>query len=150
MKKCLRTVAISVVLIALFSTSLFAEEQEVKKSETGAYLLTIFLGFGAGHYYIQSDHATRFLVLQLLPTAVAIGGGVYMGMAVANLDLQGVVTGSIILYGGLAVFLGVHIWQIVDVIIEVDKKRAEGKIARLEPRIEIQPTGVAVSLSYRY
>ena len=50
MKKTLKIMIIVMVLLAVLSTSVFAES--AKKDAMPAYLLSIFLGFGTGHFYL--------------------------------------------------------------------------------------------------
>ncbi len=147
MKKS-KILIVAIVLLALISTSLSA--QEVKKSAMPAYLLSIFVGFGTGHFYIGSDKAIIFLLLDAAAIAVEIGGGVYMMTAALDADVSRTLTGSYIMYGGLAAVLIVKVVEIINIMGEVDKKRAEGVVAKIEPRIAVQPESVAVSLSYKY
>ena len=148
MKKGIKILFIATAIFVLVTSSLTA--QEVKKSSVPAYLLSIFIGFGTGHFYAGSSAATTFLLLDIGTTALTVAGAVYMINATANLDISGIATGTLMMYAGVGISAVIGIIEIISVITEVDKKRSEGLIARFEPKIESTADGMAVSVSYKY
>lgn len=140
-------VTIMIIVLVLVSSSLSA--QEAKKSELPAYLLTAFIGYGAGHFYLGADNAINFVLLDALGLAVEIGGAIYMYSSSADLYLEGLYTGTIVMYVGVAIIAAARIYEIIDIIMTVEKMKADGKIARLEPKITPTSDGISVSLAYK-
>jgi hypothetical protein len=61
MKRLVRILA--VVLVVMLVAATVSMAQEIKKDSTPAYLFTILLGFGTGHFYLQDKAAVQFLLL---------------------------------------------------------------------------------------
>lgn len=129
------------------------------KNATPAYLLTIFLGFGTGHFYLGAPHAVTFLVLDGAGVAGMALGGVLvaagesyrancggfdlfcgfsqsMGRLAAGLGLIGL-SGTY--------FLVVRILEVVDIFRQADVLRGEEKVASARIRPTIVPTADGVS-----
>lgn len=151
-----RKIIIVLLLVLVFSASVYSAE--TKKSEIGAYALSGLVGFGTGHFYIGSDHAMKFLILEGGSAVVYVVGAVITASAAASVTgytnyeaaaSQAVIGGGISLIGGLAL-LGFHIWDFIDIFGEVDKKKAEGVVA-WQPSVEFGPAGqTTVALAYNY
>lgn len=158
MKKAFKIMIIVMVLLAIMSTSVFA--QSAKKDAMPAYLLSIFLGFGTGHFYLGSSNAFTFLLLDGGFLAVEIiGSSLMLASAQSAVNdiytngtasTSGITLGYAMVLAGALGYLGVRIWEIVDIFGQVDKMRAKGKIAQLLPKIEVDPDNVKVMLAYKY
>jgi hypothetical protein len=157
MKHPAKILAVVLVLLLVAATSSLA--QEVKKDAVPAYLLTIFLGFGTGHFYLQDKAATTFLLLEIGAYGVMIGGAVLALTSVYSLDpysdpyITGFPTefmvGLVMTLVGSVAYLGIHIWELVDLIKTVNEMRAAGKVT-MRPSIKLTPGNalVGVALSY--
>jgi hypothetical protein len=155
-KHLAKTLAVILVLLLVAATSSLA--QEPTKDAMPAYLLSIFLGFGTGHFYLQDKAAITFLLLDIGAYGVIIAGGVIALVAVYSPDIYAYSTEEIwdramtglwmMLIGSLA-YLGIRVWEIVDVISTVNEMRASGKVA-VRPAVELTPGNarVGVTLSY--
>jgi hypothetical protein len=84
-KHLAKTLAVILVLLLVAATSSLA--QEPTKDAMPAYLLSIFLGFGTGHFYLQDKAAITFLLLDIGAYGVIIAGGVIALVAVYSPDI---------------------------------------------------------------
>ena len=150
-----------IVLLLILVLSVSSYSEETKKSAVGGYLLSGLVGFGTGHFYIGSDHAMKFLLLEGGSLAVYVVGTVIATSAVTQAynfndpagaekaASQAVLGGTISLVGGVAL-LAFHIWDFIDIFGEIDKKKAEGVVA-WQPSVNFGPNGqTTVALSYNY
>jgi hypothetical protein len=154
MKRLVRILA--VVLVVMLVAATVSMAQEIKKDSTPAYLFTILLGFGTGHFYLQDKAAVQFLLLDAGSLAVTAAGYVVVMSSLYSADpylteewpAEWSIGLGLMLAGSL-VYSAVRIWEIVDVIKTVNEMRAAGKVA-MRPVLEIGPgsTQVGVSLSY--
>jgi len=144
----MKKIVIIILVLMLVASALSA--QTVQKSSVGAYLLTIFIGFGTGHFYVGADNAVTFLLLDIGTVAFSALGAGIMVRGASSLDLADMQTGMLMTYGGLGIGAVVRIIEIVSIIKTVDKKRATGEVARLEPNITPTANGVSFYLSYKY
>ena len=103
-----------------------------EKSETPAYLLSIFIGFGSGHTYAESPKSTTFLIAELGSLAVTdAGAGIYLsaiGSAYTG-DYSATLskaTTSIIITGiGGVIMSAARIWKVVDIFETVETHKAQ-------------------------
>jgi hypothetical protein len=142
-----------VLLVFLAANSLFAQEQP--KAAGPAYILSIFVGFGLGQYYL-GQNGTPFLVGDLIG----------MGMVLAGMELvltsffapsvsawnDTVNTGCTAFMVGGIVFLVSRIWEIIDIFGAVNRARKAGKVAEVVPVIDvdIQRTSFELGVNLRY
>ena len=151
-----------IVLLLVLVLSVSSYSAEAKKSAVGGYLLSGLVGFGTGHFYIGSDHAMKFLLLEGGSLAVYIVGAAITASALtqavdytdplagaSKVTGQAALGSTISLIGGVAL-LAFHIWDFVDIFGEIDKKKAEGVVA-WQPSVNFGPDGqTTVALSYNY
>ena len=139
-----------VMLIMLIIITVSLPAQETKKNELPAYLLTILVGYGSGHFYLGANNAASFLLWDVVGLAVEIGGASYVYMSLINPDLEGVSTGTLVMYAGVAIIAATRIYEIVNLITTIDRMKTEGKIVSLRPIVKPTANGVSIALSFSY
>jgi len=148
-----------VLLVVLVFTLLAASvsmAQETKNA-TPAYLFSILLGFGTGHFYLHDDAAKKFLLLDAGSLAAVIGGEVVVLVSVGSWVSGGgtdMPTGVLVGYGvmvvGALAYTGFRVWEVVDIFKTVGEMRTAGKIT-MRPDLQFTPEGgthIGVALSY--
>ena len=123
--------------------------QQAQKSAVGAYVLSIFVGFGSGHFYVGSPRAPVFLGVELGAVGAVVVGGVHIGTSMLSLNVGTAVLGYSLIVAGSAVLPVARIVEIISTIGEVDRKRQEGTVA-IVPTITAGPRGALVGVSLRY
>ncbi len=142
---------IALILIGFLAAgAVFAQDLQ-PKAEWPAYLLSVFIGFGTGHYYLGAN-GTPFLIGDVLGLGVEVGGLLYeLGAAVA-LDTTQTLDGLTLVIVGAGIFLVSRIWEVVDVFSAADEARKAGRVAAVVPVFSVRRTsfesGVAPALSY--
>ena len=144
-----RIIVLLVVLLAVVCTDAFAQQ----KDPVPAYLLSILLGFGTGHLYLDDGMARQFLILDAATlAATAVGGLVVVASLFVAIDSEsyaGVYAGYGLAAAGAIAFAGSRIWEIVSTINTVDAVAENNKTA-IKPSISATPGGrIAVGVSYQ-
>jgi hypothetical protein len=146
---------VAVVVVLLVAAATAAGAQEEKKDPMPAYLFSILLGFGTGHFYLHDGGALRFLLLEggaLVVTGIGIGlalAAVFtMNPSSPEYSSSHAAGTSIGVFGFLA-FTGFRYWEIVDLILTVKRMRSAGKVA-MRPAVQLSQgrTQLGVALSY--
>jgi hypothetical protein len=144
-----------VMLLALAVGSVFGAAPETPRPAWPAYGLSILLGFGTGQYYL-GENGTGFLIADAGGIACMVGGYVYMLSAVGALALNPSASLDTLYIGygivgvGAAVWAVSRIWEIVDIFGTAERLRQEGKVASLQPVLDVRPDAVAFEVSYSY
>jgi hypothetical protein len=149
--------ALAVVLVLLLAAATASLAQETKKDSTPAYLFSILLGFGTGHFYLQDKAAVKFLLLDLGSLAASMVGIGLMTYSLIQLETEpyslefptGYLFGIGLGVLGSLFYSGFRIWEVVDVIKTVNEQQAAGKVT-LMPSMRLEPGGtqLGVTLSY--
>jgi hypothetical protein len=159
MSRLARITALALVLFTVASSA-FAQEPG-PKSSFPAYLFTLFLGFGTGHYYLGAN-GTPFLLGDVAGVGLATAGLVIAGVNAAGgaYAVDGVMTdgfrGALIGFGvagaGCIVLAISRVCEIVDIFAKVDQARAEGRVASvtMEPAFSVTGTSFEAGVSLRY
>lgn len=144
------------VLFLLASTSAFAQHRE----PLPAYFLSIILGFGTGHFYLQDESALLFLLLDGGTLTVSFAGyllasvsfGVFLFSPSAESPPAAYYYGLTFLVGGALAYVGIRIWEIVDIFGVAKEQRETGAIS-LFPLMTVSSQGGAafgVGLKYSF
>ncbi len=140
----------------LSANSLFAKPQETPRQAWPAYAFSILLGFGTGQYYL-GENGTGFLIGDVGGIVCMVGGYVYMASALISAaslspgsSLTTVGTGYAIVGVGAVVYLVSRVWEVVDIFGTAERLRKGGKVAGLQPVIDVRPDAVAFEVSYSY
>lgn len=144
----MKTLLALVIIFCVVAPAAIA--QQPTKSATASIILAIVPGFGVGHFYAGSDHAVRHLLLDAGAVGVTLLGSIITVSSALSLNVAGAATGSIISTIGALAALGVRIWEIVDIIIETDRLRGEGKVTFNGPQIAVTSAGLYISSSISY
>ncbi len=151
---------LAIVLVVLFCAGTLFAQSEGKKAAWPAYPLSIILGFGTGQFYL-GENGLGFLIADVVAYGAVIGGGIYMVSAAAAAVLNpdpvaalaeastAALVGYTIIGVGSVVWLVSRIWEVVDTFGAVDRLSKAGKVAALEPTLEVRPDGVAFGLTYK-
>jgi len=150
-----RAILLSVLLILVVGGAVFAQGVQTRAAWP-AYALSIVLGLGTGQWYL-GENGLGFLIGDVSGVAIAAGGAAYLyemlvvGSSPVGSDsfAETVAIGSTIVGAGALVFLVSRVWGILDIVDALDRDRQAGKVANLEPVIEMRPQGVAFELSYK-
>jgi hypothetical protein len=154
MSRGFKIVVVLLLLLAVASTGAFAQA----KDPLPAYLLSIFLGFGTGHFYMHDSAAVKFLILDASAVVVLIAGSIIEVASaaswlaspswVAGQFPAGVYIGyGMVIVGALAI-TGFRVWQVIDIFRVAGK--STGKVSML-PALSLAPEGdVAYGLTLRY
>lgn len=78
-------------------------------SRLTAAAFSALVGFGSGHKLLEAEAGGTFETTQFAGLGASAGGLV--------LAFGGQKVGLVLLYGGIAVFAGSRIWEVVDVIV---------------------------------
>ena len=158
-----RAIKVITVLLLLFviGGNAFAADA-APKSAVPAYLLSILLGYGSGHYYL-GDNGTGFLIGDLAGTAGVVVGGVLAVSAAATVasatsysDIEAAAAtltiGYVVVAAGSLITSVSRIWEVVDIFGKVDKAKADGRVAEITvtPVIEMTPTSFETGISISY
>jgi hypothetical protein len=155
MSRGFKIVVLLLLLLAVASSGAFAQA----KDPLPAYLLSIFLGFGTGHFYMHDHAAVKFLILDASALVVIITGAIIEGVSAASwLASSDWVSGKfpagvyigygLVVVGSLAI-TGFRVWQVID-IFRVAK--GKGKVSML-PTLDLTPQNepsYGLTLSYSY
>ena len=141
------------VFLVVLSTAATAEQ--ATKDGTPAYLFSIFLGFGTGHYYLHDPAATRFLLLDAGTLAATIVGSVVFYSSIltadpyaAELPAGSLVGLGLVLVGSIGYGI-VRVWEVVDIFKTVNEMRAAGTVT-MRPMIELGPGRTQVGVAFSY
>jgi hypothetical protein len=135
---------LGLVLVLLLAAAAAGLAQDSGKDESMAYVFSILLGFGTGHFYVQDEAAVKFLLLDAGSLVMSIAGA---GVAVASLYAadpysvevpSGVLLGLTLAVVGSLAYSGFRIWEVVDIFGTVNELRAAGKIS-LQPFVQPAP-----------
>lgn len=142
---------ISCLVLVFFMLTAVSYGEEAK-SAVPAYLLSIFLGYGTGHFYLGDDSASFFLITELCSTGVMLAGVILMFALVNPFDpyasLSAATAGYVVVGVG-ALAMGVfHIWEIIDVFGAVDEAKKRGAVASQSLSVKISPTGFGLNYSF--
>ena len=153
MCRTLKTVICVALLLGLLCSSAFAEDKDVPqymqaKSAVPGYLLAILLGFGIGHYYIETD-GTAFLVGELTGLAIGALSMVMAAMSAFELKLEATLLWSVFASVSFGVYGVFRVVEIVGIFIESDVQRRAGVVAGLEPVVDLGPERVAAGVRLR-
>ena len=85
--------------------------------------LSIFVGFGVGHFYYDVSGGVAFLIADLVSIGAIIAGGVLIVDSAQVADESLSTPGFVLAGGGAAVLMGARIWEIADIAIEVGRRR---------------------------
>ena len=146
-----------VLLLVTATGGVFAQAAESPRTAWPAYGLSIFLGFGTGHYYL-GESGTMFLIGDAGGIAIMVGGYVYMYSALMSSVTSGstsssvsaITTGYAVVGVGAVIYLVSRVWEIVDIFGTTDRLRRDGKVVGLRPVIDARPDAVSFVLSYQY
>jgi len=148
----LKTKKIIGCLVLVFFILTAVSYGEEAKSAVPAYLLSIFLGFGTGHFYLGDDSASFFLISELCSTGVVVVGIALMFALVNPFDpfaSLSAATAAYVVAGVGALALSVfHIWEIIDVFGAVDEAKKRGAVASQSLGVKISPTGFGLNYSF--
>jgi hypothetical protein len=129
-----------IVLLTLFTTFIYSQT----KTDLVAYLLTGFVGFGSGHWYIGAENFKTHLIVDV---ATITGGAILLGIALAvEPDLPSVYEVmddewssatflsrsyaadimSMAAYLSFAVYSGWRIYEVIDIFAKVEEARTRG------------------------
>ncbi len=153
MKRSLRVLTVVLVLLAVVAS--ISTAQSARKDPALAYVLSFFVGFGTGHFYLQDDAATRFLLLDAGSLAATVAGAAIAVSSLYSADPYGTAlpagytTGLGVMVAGSLAFSAFRLWEFIDVLGSVNEMRTSGRITA-RPAVEIRPGGteVGVALSY--
>ena len=143
MKRTLVALSLSIFLLP----SIAAEQ--TSKPESWATFLSIVVGFGSGHFLLESPKAPIFLGGE----AVALGTYIYAGVSAFRTYYggereewrfwynTGIITSS--------VFFALRLWEIVDMFgIAIERKREESQL-NFEPTWELNPDNISLGIKMR-
>ena len=167
MSRSCRGAAAALLLVLASAMTLTAQEAAPalalgpERDPTPALLLTILLGFGTGHFFLQDGAGLRFLLLEGGAFTVSVIG---MGLMMASRYSMDYYAGEfppdflvglgLGVFGALA-FSGFRIWEIVDLLATVNEQRAAGRLT-IRPAVGLglsgkaQPVGLLVGASLSY
>lgn len=149
----------------LLIAAMAATAQEPMQDSTPAYLLSVLLGFGTGHFYLHVGDGMRFLLLEAGALTVA-GVGLMLGFPHSSgpsslgFSPRYIAGLGITVFGALA-YSGFRIWEIVDVISTVKALRAAGRVtmrpsvalcltAEAQPGVKPRRPGVLIGARLSY
>lgn len=138
MSRFLKVVAIA-LLVLLAANSVFAQEQP--KAAWPAYLLSIFLGYGLGHYYC-GENGTPFLIVDAVTATcmVVMGSGFSSSSSLSILGF------------GSAIIMVSRIYEMIDIFGAVLRAKKAGRVAEVIPVIDVDikraSFGFGVSLRF--
>ena len=156
MNRTARVLIAVLLLLTVAATSLVA--QEAQRDPVPAYLLTWLVGFGTGHFYMQDDAAVKFLLLDAVSYLATLGGLGYAYYALYediyddpySADIPtGVLVGLGVGIVGSIVYMGVRIWEIVDIFQVADQQRSRRGTA-VGPILQIGTEGVTAGVALSY
>ncbi|MGA2976814.1 MAG: trypsin-like peptidase domain-containing protein [Spirochaetia bacterium] len=110
-----------------------------KKSPVLAYILDIGLGFGTGQFYVQAGNGVTFLLLD----SATLTGAVVGSLASSKSGDTAALIGGACLLG----YLGVRIWEFIDIFGKVQVARAKGIFA-MTPYLDVKPQTVSMGVSF--
>ena len=148
------------LLVFLAAGSLFAQDAQSGKPAWPAYAFTFLLGFGTGQFYL-GQNGTGFLIGDAAGLAglgvgyAVIASSIFsIGTSYTDTSLTSAGTGVIVGYGlvvvGSIVFLISRIWEDIDIFGAVNRARQAGKVAEINPVLEIHNTSFEAGISIRY
>jgi hypothetical protein len=154
MSRSFKIVAVLLLLLAVASSGAFAQA----KDPLPAYLLSIFLGFGTGHFYMHDSAAVKFLLLDAGAVVVLIAGSIIEVASAASwltnpsYDPTKFPAGVYIGYGmvivGALALTGFRVWQVIDIFQVANKSK--GKMSML-PTMNLTPENeLSYGLTLRY
>jgi hypothetical protein len=149
MSRGFKIVVLLLLLLAVASSGAFAQARD----PLPAYLLSIFLGFGTGHFYMHDHSAVKFLLLDAGAVVVIIAGSIIEVVSAASVITTGEISAGVwIGYGmvivGSVALLGFRVWQVIDIF-----QVAKGKKVSLLPTMNLTPEdkpSYGLTLRYSY
>jgi len=155
------TKAVLVVLLVLAVAGVaFGQGAPFMRPAWPAYALSIFFGFGTGHYYVGAN-GTPFLIGDVGGIAAVGVGYALIASSLISTGLNpsstnvgsletGVITGyGLIVVGGIVYAIS-RIVEDISIFGAVDSAVKAGKVAQIEPVLQLTNTSLEVGLSIRY
>ncbi len=154
------TKAVLVVLLALAVAGVaFGQDAPFVRPAWPAYALSILFGFGTGHYYVGAN-GTPFLIGDVggiaaigvgyaLIASTLISTGLGQNTNVGSVE-TGVITGYGLIVVGGVVYAISRIVEDITIFGAVDRAVKSGKVAQIEPVLQLTNTSLELGLSIRY
>ncbi len=143
------------LLVAVGAGTAFAQASPPPREAWPAYGLSIFVGFGTGHYYLGAN-GTPFLIGDVAGLGLVGGGYIYMLSSILgaasnpySFDPATAYVGYGIVGLGVLVFVVSRVWEVVDVFGVVERLRGEGKVV-VTPVIRVESNQTSVELAFNY
>lgn len=143
MKGTLVAISLSIFLLPSIAAA------QTSKPESWATFLSIVVGFGSGHFLLDSPKAPIFFGGE----AVALGTYLYAGVSAFRTYYAGERDEWRFWYNtGMltcSVFLTLRLWEILDIFgIAIERKRAESQLM-FEPTWELKPDNISLGVKMR-
>jgi hypothetical protein len=157
---CIPRIVVVLLLGVMLVAALPAEDQASPRPMAPAVLLSIFLGFGSGQYYL-GESGVLFTVGDVAGIGLVAGGVAYVLVAWADtahyttkLTSYGsesypeTTAGYVMLGGGIVVYAVSRVWQLINVVSYRPRKAEQ--TSSLTPVIEARPQGVSFAVRWQY